>query len=377
MVGGMTNHFEAASLTVRLGAITANYKTFRQLAGPAAVAGVVKADGYGLGAALVAPALAGAGCDTFFVARLQEGLALRPLLPKARILVLDGAHPDAIPALIAHRLVPVLNSLTDIAAWSAAARQGRSLEAAIHIDSGMNRLGLSGAELTELAGSWRKRLVGLDLVLLMSHLACADTPKAKMNQEQLSRFRAALAMLPPAPASLASSGGVLLGKDYLFDLVRPGIGLYGGHPQPAAGENPMQPAAVLTGRILQLRRIDKAESVGYAATFHAKRPSMLATVALGYADGLRRALSNHGMAAFAGSRVPIVGRVSMDLVSVDVSAIPATEIGIGDEVEFLGDTVRLDDVADAAGTNAYEILTGLSRRLPRHYLSGPISDEMA
>ncbi len=337
------------------------------------MAGVVKADAYGLGAAMVAPRLAEAGCDTFFVARLEEGLALRPLVPKARILVLDGAHPGAVPALIAHHLTPVLNSLADIAAWSAAAvAERRSLDAAIHVDTGMNRLGLSARELSDLAGSWRKRLVGLELVLVMSHLASADDPKAKLNQEQLSRFRTALAVLPPAPASLASSGGIFLGKDFLFDLVRPGIGLYGGHPQPGHGENPMRPAAFLTGRILQLRRIDKGESVGYGAIFRAKRPSMLATVALGYADGVRRALSNNGkssrgLAAFAGSRVPLVGRISMDLVSIDVSAIPARQIKVGDGVQFLGDTVPLDEVAAAAGTNAYEILTGLSRRLPRHY----------
>jgi alanine racemase len=334
-----------------------------------------------LGVAQVAAALAGAGCDTFFVARLEEGVALRPLLPKARIFVLDGAPPDAVPALIAHRLVPVLNSLMEIAAWSAAARApgrpGRKLEAALHVDTGMNRLGLAPAELSTLVGSWKKRLAGLELVLVMSHLASSDDPKAKMNPVQLARFRTALAVLPPAPASLAASGGVLLGKDYLFDLVRPGIGLYGGHPQPGVsqgkmGENPFLPAAVLTGRILQLRRIDKGESVGYGATFRAKRPALLATVALGYADGVRRALSadglkRGGMAAFGGSRVPIVGRVSMDLLSVDVSAIPVKQIKVGDEVELLGDTILLDDVAAAAGTCAYEILTGLGRRLPRVY----------
>ena len=376
MVRTMNSDFEAAWLTVRLGAIAGNYRMFRHLAGPAAVAGVVKADGYGLGAAQVAAALAGAGCDCFFVARLEEGVALRASQPKARILVLDGAQREAVPALIAHRLVPVLNSLVEIAAWSAAARTAGSLEAALHIDSGMNRLGLSGEELSELAGSWRRRLAGLDLVLVMSHLACSDTPKSKMNAAQLARFRTALAMLPPAPASLAASGGVLLGKDYLFDLVRPGIGLYGGHPQPGHGENPLKPAAVLSGRILQLRRIDKGESVGYGASFLAKRPTMLATVALGYADGVRRALSNCGMASFAGSRVPVVGRVSMDLVSLDVSAIPVKQIQVGDEVEFLGDIVLLDDVATAAGTNAYEILTGLGRRLPRRYKSGPSESEM-
>jgi alanine racemase len=366
----MNRDFEAARLTVRLAAIAANYRYFQHRAAPAAVAGVVKADGYGLGAAMVAPRLAAEGCDTFFVARLEEGVALRPLVPKARIFVMDGAMPDAVSALIAHRLTPVLNSLAQIAVWSAAAGGRRKLDAAIHVDTGMNRLGLPESELSELAAGWRKRLAGLELVLIMSHLAGADEPKVKRNGEQLGRFRTALAMLPPAPASLASSGGVLLGRDYLFDLVRPGIGLYGGHPQPGSGENPMQAACLLTARILQLRRIDKGDCVGYGATFRAKRPMMLATVALGYADGVRRALSNKGMAAFAGSRIPIVGRVSMDLLTVDVSAIPAGRIQIGDAVELFGDAVPLDEMAESAGTNAYEILTGISKRVPRHYGDG-------
>jgi alanine racemase len=246
--------FEAASLTVRLGAIAGNYRILRRLAGAAAVAAVVKADGYGLGAQIVAPALAGAGCDTFFVARLQEGVALRPLLPKARIFVLDGATPDAAPALIAHNLIPVLNSLDQIAAWAAAAQTEargaarRSLDAAIHIDTGMNRLGLSGAELALLAAEWKTRLQGLNLVLLMSHLACADDlgPGAAMNCRQLARFRAALATLPPSPASLAASSGIFLGKDYHFDLVRPGIALWGVGPpgtNDKARKNPMNTVA--------------------------------------------------------------------------------------------------------------------------------------
>ena len=365
----VSQDFEAARLTVRLGAIVANYRNFRRLAGPAVAAAVVKADAYGLGVGRVAPALLAAGCDTFFVARLAEGIALRALAPKARIFVLDGAPAEAVPALLAHNLVPVLNSLDDIAGWSrAASKIRRVLEAVLHVDTGMNRLGLSAADLSELAASWRTRLANLDLVLVMSHLASADDPGSVQNQAQLSRFRTALAMLPPAPASLAASGGVLLGKPYLFDLVRPGIGLYGGHPQAGHGENPMRSVAHLTARILQLRRIDKGESVGYAATYRAKRPSMLATMALGYADGLPRSLSNRGMAAFAGSRVPMVGRISMDLLSLDVGAIPANQIKVGDAVEFLGDDMPLDEVASLAGTNAYEILTGLAARLPRHYV---------
>jgi len=372
MVEGAVEDFEAARLTVRLSAITANYRTYRRLTGPAAVAAVVKADAYGLGAARVVPALVEAGCDSFFVARLEEGIALRKFVPQARIFVMDGADPDSVPALLRFSLTPVLNSLAQIAAWSAAARVGRApLDAVLHVDTGMNRLGLSGEELATLAGEQAKRLIGLNLVLVMSHLACADEPENKMNVQQLSRFRQALAMLPPAPASLAASHGAMLGIDYHFDLVRPGVALYGANPQKPEGRadasapSLMQTAAILTAKVLQLRRIDLGESVGYAATFRAKRPSMIATVALGYADGMPRTLSNKGAAAIAGVRVPVVGRVSMDLITLDVSAL-AEPPHVGAEVELLGDTISLGEVAEAAGTNEYEILTRL-RRVPRRY----------
>lgn len=366
--------FEAARLTVRLDAIVANYRTYRRMTGPCAVAAVVKADAYGMGAAGVAPALADAGCDSFFVARLEEGVALRKLVPDARIFVLDGAHPDAVPALITHRLTPALNSLAEIAAWSAAADAARaSLDAVVHVDTGMNRLGLPPEELAVLSGESAKRLTGLNLVLVMSHLACGDEADNRMNGEQLSRFKTALAMLPPAPASLAASHGAMLGVDYHFDLVRPGVALYGANPQNSA-QNLMQTAAVLTARVLQLRRIDSGDSVGYAATFRAKRPTMLATVALGYADGIPRTLSNRGVAAIDGARAPLVGRVSMDTITLDVTDLPRAPRP-GDEVELLGDTVTLGEVAQSAGTNEYEILTRL-RRTPRIYeKAGPMRDD--
>ena len=365
--------FQAARLTVRLPAIVANYRTYRRMAGPTAVAAVVKADGYGLGAARVAPALAQAGCDSFFVARLEEAIALRKMVPQARIFVLDGADADAVPALISHRLTPVLNSLGQIAAWGAAAGVGSSkLDAVLHVDTGMNRLGLPGDELAILSGEHAKRLAGINLVLVMSHLACSDEPSNPMNGQQLSRFRQALAMLPPAPASLAASHGAMLGMEYHFDLVRPGVALYGANPQapeggaaPGTQPNLMQTAAVLSARVLQVRRIDSGESVGYAATFCAKRPTMIATVALGYADGIPRTLSNKGSAVLGGVRVPIVGRVSMDLITLDVSAL-AEPPAIGDAAEFLGDQMTLGEVAAAAATNEYEILTRL-RRVPRIY----------
>jgi len=362
--------FEAARLTVRLGAIAANFKTAQRLAGTAMAAAVVKADAYGTGVAQVVPALVQAGCDTFFVARLEEGLALRPLVPEARIFVLDGAQPDAVPALISHRLTPVLNSTAEIAGWSAAARATRTrLDAAIHIDTGMNRLGLPSSELASLAGEHVKRLEGLRLVLLMSHLACSDEADAKMNRLQLDRFKTALAMLPPAPASLASSGGLMLGRDYLFDMVRPGVALYGGNPQPGK-PNPFLVAARLTARILQLHRADKGETVGYGATFKTKRPSLLAVAGVGYADGLLRALSSTGACAVAGVRAPIAGRVSMDLITLDVTDVPGT-LATGMEVEFFGDTISLEEIAQAANTISYEILTSLSHRATRVYEAAP------
>ncbi len=359
-----------AHLTVRLGAIAANYRLCRRLAGPAGVAGVVKADAYGLGMAPVTGALLGAGCDTFFVARLGEGAALRPLAPEARIFVLDGASPSSVPVLLAHRLTPVLNSLDEIALWSAAARTAGSVcDAAIQVDTGMNRLGLPGYELSTLAAEAKARLAGLRVVLIMSHLACADDRDSPMNAEQLERFRAALAMLPPAPASLAASGGTLLGKPYAFDLVRTGIGLYGGNPH-AHAANPFNVAVALTARILQLRRVDSAESVGYGATHRFAQPTTLATIALGYADGLMRAIGNRGAVAIGGARAPIVGRVSMDLVTVDVGAVPPRALEVGADCEFFGDTISLEAFAAAAGTVNYEALTALGARVPRCYVEG-------
>ena len=360
-----SSDFQAARLLVRLPAIVANYHSFRA-AGSAAVGAVVKADAYGLGADAIAPALADAGCDSFFVARLEEGVRLRAVLPKARIFVFDGAPAGSVPALMSHRLIPCLNSLTDVAAWSAAASAARTtLDAAVHVDTGMSRLGLSPEELAILAAEHRARLAGLNLVLVLSHLACSDTGSDPMNPMQLSKFQQALAMLPPASASLAASHGTFLGPEYHFDLLRPGVALYGANPTPGR-TNPMQTAAVLTGKVLQLRRIDSGDPVGYAATFHAQRSSMLATIALGYADGVPRALSGKGVAAIGGQRAPIAGRVSMDTIILDVTDFAAPP-SVGDDAEILGDTISLSEVAATAGTNDYEILTRLKVRVPRHY----------
>jgi len=357
-----------AHLTVRLGALVANYREAARRAAPAMVAPVVKADAYRVGMVPVAQALASDGADTFFVARLEEGIALRVLAPRARIFVFDGVASGTAPALIAHRLTPVLNSLDEIAEWShAAVARKASLDAGLHIDTGMNRSGLSHDELSRLASRASEALSGINLALVMSHLACADDLSHAKNSFQLERFRSALAQLPPAPASLAASAGIELGRDYLFDMVRLGMGLYGGNPVPARA-NPYRTVAVLTSRVLQIRKLGAGETVGYGATFTAPQPVTLAIVALGYADGMLRSGSGKGSAAVGGVRVPIVGRISMDLLALDVSALGEQAIRRGTEVEFFGDSITLEEVATAAGTINHEVLTAISSRVRRIYV---------
>ncbi|HET8729132.1 MAG TPA: alanine racemase, partial [Alphaproteobacteria bacterium] len=273
-----------AVLTIDLDAIVANWRLLRDRGAPAECAAVVKAAAYGLGAARVAPALAHAGARTFFVAHLEEGIALRTVLPEARIGVLNGLMPGCAADYSAHRLAPVLNHLGDIDAWAAFCRaRGESLPAFVHIDSGMNRLGLDEVELAVLAAE-PSRLEGLRLLGFMSHLACADNADEPMTDAQLRRFRDALSRLPKAPASLANSSGIFRGDALHFDLVRPGCALYGINPTPEA-PNPMAQVIRLQGRILQTRRIDTAGSVGYGAAHRAGPGTKIATIAVGYADG--------------------------------------------------------------------------------------------
>jgi alanine racemase len=358
--------FAPLRLAIDLKAIAANYRTVRGLVGPADAAAVVKADAYGLGVRAVAPTLIGAGCESFVVARVAEGIALRLLAPTVRIFVLDGAPAGSIAALAAYRLTPVLNSLDEISAWSEAGRAAHTaLEAAVHIDTGMNRLGLSGDDVSVLSAEHAARLAGVKVVLWVSHLACSDEPDSPMNGVQLARFRAALAKLPPAPASLSASGGIMLGRDYHFDLVRPGICLYGGNPMPPR-ENPFATAVRCLATILQVRHANPGETAGYGATFKVARPSLLAVVGMGYADGLMRRAAAGGGAAVNGVRVPLAGRVSMDLATLDVTGLkPPPQAGM--TAEFFGDIVSLDEFAASAGTISYEILTQLSRRAARSY----------
>jgi alanine racemase len=364
----LSMHEGAVQLTVRLKSLAANYREAMARAKPALVAPVVKADAYGLGMGEIARALNKAGADTFFVSRLEEGIALRVLLRNARIFVLDGVARGTASALAGHGLIPVLNSLDEIADWSALAAARRTrLDTALHIDTGMNRSGLSREDVACLASQPRETLARIAPVLAMSHLACADEPQHALNRTQLERFRAALAQLPEAAASLAASAGIELGRDYHFDMVRPGLGLYGGNPIPSRA-NPYRTVVRLTSRVLQVRRLARGETVGYGATFTARRASVLATVAVGYGDGLIRAGSAKGGAILGGVSVPFAGRISMDLVALDVTDVPAAACVRGADVEFLGDAIPLDQVAAAAGTISHEVLTSITPRARRVYV---------
>ncbi len=354
-------------LTIDVGQIVANYKELEQRSGSARTSAVVKADAYGTGVARVAPSLARAGVKIFFVAQAHEGAELRTLLsrtaPDASIYVFAGVRAETVETLRRHRLIPVLNSLSQVDLWSNSAES--ALPAALHVDTGMNRLGLEDSEVKDLDNN-PKRLEGIDLKLIMSHLACADTPDHPLNQRQLEKFTSLSAMLPPAPASLANSAGILLGTEYHFDLTRPGIGLYGGNPRPSL-PNPMRSAIKLEAPVLQVRLVESGQSVGYGASAVVKRPTRIAVVSAGYADGLPLALGNAGHVYIAGRQAKIIGRISMDLIAVDVTDI-AKDVPDDDwAAEVLGDNMSLETLAEEAGTTSYELLTRLGQRYTRSY----------
>lgn len=354
-----------AILTVDLDAIRANYQLLSKTLGSARCAGVVKADGYGLGAAKVARALMAEGCDTFFVAHLSEGIALRGAIGAAPVIyVLNGLAPGAEAIAASARLRPVLNSLEQIAAWRDLAQaQGVSLAAALQVDSGMSRMGLAPAEVDVISAD-ASLLKGIEVTLVMSHLACADEPGNPANKMQLDTFRALKAKLPAAPASLANSSGIFLGPEYHFDLARPGAALYGINPVPGR-ENPLRQVVSLSAKVIQTRMLQGGEGIGYGHIAEAKPGMRLATIAIGYADGWHRRSAS--AAWFKDVRLPFVGRVSMDSIIVDISALEPGRLKGGDLVELIGRHQGVDDIAGHAGTIGYEMLTALGRRFHRVY----------
>lgn len=362
-----------AVLTIDLDAIAANWRLLNAKAAPGSAAGVLKADGYGLGAVPVARALLAAGCRHFFVAHPDEALALRAALPDIEIGVLHGLMPGTAEILRRHRIIPVLNRLAEIEEWAALARAaGERLDAAIHLDTGMNRTGLEPREAERLAAS--PALLGpLRLRWWISHLATADDPGHPMTAAQAERFRAIVARLPAAPTSLANSSGLFRDAVRGFDLARPGAALYGINPTPEAA-NPMRPVVRLQARILQVRTVDTPGTVGYGAAHRVGRGAVIATIAAGYADGLKRCLGGIGTVLAGGVEAPVIGRISMDLVTVDVSGVPGAAVEPGRFVELIGPHRSVDAMAADAGTIGYEILTSLGRRYHRVYVgNGPSS----
>ena len=403
----------AAILEIDLAAIAANWRLLCAMHPSGPVAGVVKADGYGLGARPVARALYAAGCRHFFVALLDEAMEIRQIVPDAMLAVLGGLIAGSEADYLAQNIVPVLGSLAEIDAWTAAAhsisargetsasidgdvtryhhpresgdpacvpRAGMTARVAarasdesifpsppaiLHIDTGMSRLGLDARELALLQQD-HARLAGIDLRYVMTHLVASEAAADPLNQRQRERFAAACAGLPSAPRSFANSSGIFLGSGWGSDLARPGAALYGINPTPGAA-NPMRLAVRLRARVLAVRDVPPGTGIGYNATWHAPGPSRIATAAIGYADGLRRTLSNQGRAFFDGTPVPLVGRVSMDLTTFDVTEAPGVVPGAW--LEIIGPAQTPDDLAVAAGTNGYEVLTSLGRRFHRIYQS--------
>ncbi len=360
---------------IDLDAVKRNWKRLAGIVEPARCGAVVKADAYGLGAAQVIPALLAAGCRVFFVATAREAAEVRTFSTEASIFALDGLMPGAGPALLAAGAIPVLSSLPEIAEWAElASSQGFPLPCALHIDTGLVRLGLSAQEVQRLANDGHA-LARLDVRLVMSHLACADDPAAEKNAQQLAVFQQLRPLLPSAPASLAASDGLMLGPAYHFDLVRPGYALYGGQAF-RGGPTPVEPVVSVKARILQVRDIAPGATIGYGATYRAVRQMRIATLSAGYADGFFRHASAGfddagGVVAIGGRLAPVVGRVSMDLITVDVTELPegsAERGGLADLVGGAGPT--LEEVGRRAGTIGYEVLTRLSHRFHRSYAGG-------
>ena len=362
-----------AILTIDLAALVENWRILKKRAAPGCdVGAVVKADAYGLGLEQVASALKLAGCQTFYVAHLDGAIALRQIIgPGPRIACLNGPNKGTERDYVAFRIMPVLSTPEHVKAWRAFAQKEEVLlESVVQVDTGMNRLGISEREFAQMVSD-PEGFLGLHPQIFMSHLACADDAAHPMNKAQLERFVPMLASFrtrfPDAKASLANSSGVFLAPAWHFNFARPGIALYGVNPTPAQ-VNPMLPVVNLKARIIQVRRVDTPGSVGYGAASPAREGSKLATVSMGYADGYLRSLGSSGFGILDGLKVPVVGRVSMDLTTYDVSNVPDSATLPGSFIDIISHAVTIDDVARAAGTIGYEILTALGNRFHRRYL---------
>ncbi|MEM8796630.1 MAG: alanine racemase [Pseudomonadota bacterium] len=368
-IDGPLSELAPGLLTIDLPALAENWQLLDRMSGEAECAAVVKADAYGIGLLQASAALRDAGARTFFVATTAEAVALRQKFSDVTIYVLNGLQPGKSSVFLEHELCPVLNSLEEIEEW---AYDGNSAPAALHIDTGMNRLGLREEEAGALADD-AKQVSCLRLNLIMSHLACADTPSSLMNGCQLSRFRDAAGLFEGVPRSLSNSAGIFNGSAFHCDLVRPGIALYGGAALKSHEDDcPMKPVVTVTAAILQIRDVKAHESVGYGAAETVEAPHKIAVVSAGYADGFLRSAGSttaeKGASAYVGGKhAPLIGRVSMDMIAIDVTEVDGLKRG--DRVELFGPNASINRLASNAGTISYEFLTGLGHRYRRTYKS--------
>jgi len=373
MPGAPNDPETGGTLTVDLDAIADNWQTLTRRLFAVECGAVVKANAYGLGLEPVTARLVKAGCKTFFVADVAEARRARSRAREAAIYVLNGFSPEAANAFAELNVQPVINSTVELAEWDAfVATQGWRGGAAIHIDTGMNRLGMSAEEAAALAPRLQQENHGI--TLLMSHLACAEVQDHPLNASQIRLFRELRMLYHGVPASLANSAGIFIGDTAHFDVARPGAALYGINPTPGR-INPMRNVLTLSGLVLQVRKVPQGESVGYGAAWNAKRASRIAVAALGYADGLLRAGSGPdrkagGSAIVAKKRCPIVGYISMDLTCIDVTDLPNNAVRRGDSATFIGEDLLIDEVAASAGTIAYEVLVRLGSRCHLAYRGG-------
>lgn len=356
----------SALVTIDLAALTSNWKALAAQAG-VAMGAAIKGEAYGLGIEAVAKTLWSAGCRSFFVARPFEGAQLRAILPEALIFVLDGLYSWQADYYLQHELYPALISLDEAREWAAS---GKGKPCAVHVDTGINRMGMTGQELTAVVAMKDQ----LRIVMVMSHLACSDEPAHLLNAKQHDLFAKYRAMLPDVPASFANSSGIYLGEGYLYDLVRPGVALYGGNPLPGK-PNPMKTVVTLQLKIMQTKFVKQGDTIGYSATWTAPQGSRIALLGAGYRDGIPRKLSwsadkPAAQVFVAGRRVDVVGRVSMDMMAIDVTDLTEAETTRGTLVEIFGPNLPVDEAAAYAGTISYELLTHLGNRYARRYIGG-------
>jgi len=369
------SHEELAGgiLNINLSALAENYRILSAEAPSSECGGVVKADGYGLGVGIVGQTLYDAGCRTFFVALPAEGAKLRQVLPNVPIIILNGFFGDG-SLYLKHNLIPALGSLDDITRWAEFCRNRahKKLPAYLHVDTGISRLGIPNNDLPRLS-NLQDEIDAIDFKAIMTHLACADEPGHTMNDIQRQNFQNVFRELPDSlkslPRSFANSSGVFLGADYQLDIMRPGVALYGANPT-SDKPNPMQDVVELKGKIMQVDTLDKGTTVGYGSAYITSRTERIAKIAIGYADGYPRNLGGIAEAAIGGKRVPVVGRISMDMLTVDITDINENISRVGDFVYLIGGGITLDEVAAKAGTIPYEILTSLGHRYHRNYLGG-------